>query len=353
MGILTDGRILCTLGPFKATDNDASITDKIFDSTTPSLKSFIPQDVMIVDRGFRDCVTNLMNRGFVVQMPVCSHQSQLTTIEANKSRLVTKVRYNVERVNGVMKSVWKIFFNTIDTHYIPKIMTDFEIGAVLINRKSKTTVDDEKSIEFANEMHRRVNMNNVLSTIVKRKDFENLMKKKRYEQFIDFIICPKLQRSDLEMIAFESYQLKQSYCYISNHLYEDDKDLHIYKLLDEDVYNLCGEIIQPEMEPLLLLMQLKSRFISQKVYQVLVLFDIKGIGHQSVLQYCCSCKVGNRTVGCCSHVMSLLFYISYSPNFADIKEFSSHLKNVFEQNYWMDENEESANDDDDSDDNEA
>lgn len=169
MGVLTNGGILFTLGPFKATENDAEITEKIFDASTKAIKSFIPEDVMLVDRGFRDCANSLMNRGFIVKMPTCSQQNQLTTMEANQTRFVTKLRYEVERVNGVMKSVWKIFSQTVDIHYIPKITTDFEIGAALINKKTNLVRDETRSIEFAREMLLRLNTENTLSSIVKKK----------------------------------------------------------------------------------------------------------------------------------------------------------------------------------------
>lgn len=137
MGVLTDGRILFVLGPFKATDNDATITNKIFDNNSaPSIKSLMPNDIMIVDRGFRNCEPALINMGFIVKMPTCREFKKLSTKDANESRLVTRVRYNVERVNGVMKLVFKNFSNTVDVHYIPKIMIDFEIGVALINKRS-------------------------------------------------------------------------------------------------------------------------------------------------------------------------------------------------------------------------
>lgn len=168
MGVLTDGTILFTLGPFKATEDDAKITRAIFDSSSPSIKTLLPQDVLIVDRGFERCMATLMNLGFIVQMPSCSHTAQLSTKEANESRFVTKVRYDVERVNGLMKVVWKIFMKTANTHQIPKIMTDFEIGAALLNRREKSHVNEEKSIEFARGMIRKLNVVNNLSIAVKK-----------------------------------------------------------------------------------------------------------------------------------------------------------------------------------------
>lgn len=328
-----------------ATDNDATITEKIFSLSTPSIKTFQPEDLLIVDRGFRDCVSSLVNRGFIVKMPACSNQPQLTTKEGNESRFVTKVRYDVERVNGVMKMVWKIFSNTIDIHNIPKIQTDFEIGAALINKKTKPAVDETKSVAYAREMRLRMNKENTLKSVVNTKEFEKLIKMKKYEQFNNFNECPTLTLSDLEMISLGSYQIAQSRCYLSNHLYDNDKNLNIYRFFEEDVKRFCGEIIQDRTNTILLIMDIKSRFVSQKTHRVFVLFDTNQIGYQSILQYYCSCKVGSRTVGCCSHTMTLLNFVCYAPNNGGVKEVSKHLKTFFEENNWVDELGESDDED--------
>lgn len=99
MGTAPDGEILFAEGPYPAVDNDAVITKKILENNIPVLRSFHVGDVAIVDRGFRDCVHDLMNNGFIVKMPVCSDHPQLTTHEANVSRFVTEVRFDVERLN--------------------------------------------------------------------------------------------------------------------------------------------------------------------------------------------------------------------------------------------------------------
>lgn len=119
MGVATDGKIILASGPFKATDNDAEITKTIFNrSPSPAIKNYQPGDIMIVDRGFRDCADDLRSHGFIGKMPTCSANPQLTSYEANSTRFVTIIRYNVERMNGVMKGKWKLFATQIDTRLI-------------------------------------------------------------------------------------------------------------------------------------------------------------------------------------------------------------------------------------------
>lgn len=68
-------------------------------------------DVILVDRGFRDCVKYLEEKGFAVRTPASlpKGQNQLPTKEANESRLVTAKRYGVETRNGHIKTIFKIF----------------------------------------------------------------------------------------------------------------------------------------------------------------------------------------------------------------------------------------------------
>lgn len=182
MGVLTDGRILFALGPFKATENDAKITEIFFSTTTPAIRSLMPEDALIVDRGFRDCETHLINLGYIVKMPTCRKNARLTSKQANETTLVTRVRYNVD---GVMKTFWKIFLNTVNVNYIPKIMNDFEIGAALINKRSKLVLDTMKTDAMARIMKNQLHQPNILCTITESNTFERLIKMKEYREIDD------------------------------------------------------------------------------------------------------------------------------------------------------------------------
>lgn len=72
-----------------------------------------PGDIFIFDRGFRDCLPDMEAKGYVTETPEfvlkTQRSQQLTTEQANRSRLVTKTRYVVEVQNGHLKTVWPIF----------------------------------------------------------------------------------------------------------------------------------------------------------------------------------------------------------------------------------------------------
>lgn len=101
-------------GPYNARTTDATILKQILDNHSEPMEDapirsfFEPDDVMVLDRGFRDA-----GSGFTVYTPqtLSRHESQLSTEAANKSRLVTLVRWVVETINGRMKRDFKIFRN--------------------------------------------------------------------------------------------------------------------------------------------------------------------------------------------------------------------------------------------------
>ena len=104
----TDGYILDAIGPYLADgrNNDASILIIIMKNDTERLKTWLSDgDIFVLDRGFRDCTDILQQLGFRTQMPcyLDKGKKQHTTEEANKSRMVTKVRWVVESVNGRIK----------------------------------------------------------------------------------------------------------------------------------------------------------------------------------------------------------------------------------------------------------
>lgn len=116
--------------------------------------------------------------------------------------------------------------------------------------------------------------------------------------------------------------------------YERGNSVELIRFFDDDVRSLCDNLIA-DTDPLLIHMNLKSHFMSRRTYQyqIVVLIDKNGTGRTSILQYYCNCKVGSRTVGCCSHVMSLLYYVAYAPHHGGVKEVCKHLSDVFENAY--------------------
>ena len=79
-------------------NNDASIAKNMFINNEQDILNWLHQDdVVVVDRGFRDAIRTINNLGYTVQMPdFLNGKKQMSTQEANHSRCVTKVRWIIE-----------------------------------------------------------------------------------------------------------------------------------------------------------------------------------------------------------------------------------------------------------------
>lgn len=236
-----------------------------------------------------------------------------------------------------MKGKWRLFSTVIDAHSVIHIATDFMIGAALINRISIPAVNNIKHAEFARQMMDKLNKPNLLSGVVSNKAFEKIIKNKSYELLTDFTVIPNLTLNDLELVSFGPYQIQQGQLYLSNQLYQNDKKLDVHRFFHDDVTRFCQNLFTSDSQPMLLMICLKSRFESAKSHRVFVMIDVIKAGLQSVLHYCCSCKVGKRTAGCCSHVMALLFYVCHAPSNGGVREISKHLNNLFDEEMIEDE----------------
>lgn len=59
-------------------------------------------------------------------------QKQLSTLEANHSRLVTKCRWTVEADNGLFKTLFMANDKTVDNKSLNHCIDDYRIGAALL-----------------------------------------------------------------------------------------------------------------------------------------------------------------------------------------------------------------------------
>ena len=92
-------------------------------------------DVFILDRGFRDCISDLNEHGYQTKMPALlgKNQKQLTTMEANESRLVTKLRYVVEVTNCFCKRSFQAL-REVQNQSLKHTIEDYKIAGALINK---------------------------------------------------------------------------------------------------------------------------------------------------------------------------------------------------------------------------
>lgn len=100
---------------------------------------------------------------------------------------------------------------------------------------------------------------------------------------------PKLDEAKLRSITVGTYQLKLSSSYIQEYV-EGDCCIHYH----QETNNLIR-------------VRLQSRHVSSKSYFVWIKYD-----ENDVQGWYCRCRAGARTVGACSHVASVLWYLGIS-----------------------------------------
>ena len=131
------------LGPYLANLNDAQILKNVLEDPE-GLRKFLKEgDIFILDRGFRDIKDELEQNNFRVLMPALKgKRKQLITEESNNSRFVTKLRWAVESVHGVLKQKYHLLDQKIDNKLIPKIGSYSRIASFLNNTYGKRLKSD-------------------------------------------------------------------------------------------------------------------------------------------------------------------------------------------------------------------
>lgn len=330
--VCCDGYILDCLGPYKATTNDATIMAQIFEDAEGPMRTFFRQDdVFILDRGFRDVIPVLQSYGFKAYMPesLISGEHQLTTLQANRSRCVTMCRWVVEVINGRIKRDFKLFrqeyFNLASAH----LMTDFKIACALLNKFHPVIGDRPEALEILNKALSCLNTTNYLSEYVQN---ENLNRRRAMFQAInatsphlnDF---PKLNMRDLRMFALGSYQIKQAVSYYGEHIRSSGQyQVEVAdEIFEDDIPLIFGQ------NNMLLRGRIRSRYVTSRTYYCYILIS----KNQNVLNtlnaiigYYCTCLIGKRTVGCCAHIMAIVWYLSWG-RYNDVSAPASFLDDIF------------------------
>nr|XP_049701353.1 uncharacterized protein LOC126055576 isoform X3 [Helicoverpa armigera] len=311
--VCTDGYIIDVLGPYPATTSDSDIMRHEFLSGNPLQDFFQNGDVFILDRGFRDSLPLLNQCGYRTYVPatLAQGETQLSTLDANKSRAVTICRWVVEIVNGRFKRDFKLFrqcyFNTASR----SLIRDFKVAAALINRFHPPITDRIDCGAIINQINLNMNRHNILGDFIvnnqynrRRADFETITI--HNDNLNDF---PQLSYDELILVCLGTYQLKQARSYFGEHLRGNDGF----------IIEVCREVSSSLLRQLsasntswLLRGRIQSRHISRKTYFVYILVDSCRRGRDSILSYYCNCIVGRRTVGCCAHVMCIIWYLSWA-----------------------------------------
>lgn len=304
-----DGYIIDICGPYAATKTDAQIMSEIInDQTSPVHIILQTDDVFILDRGFRDSIPDIESAGYVAHMPPSKdrHATQLTDIQANKSRQITMVRWVIEVINGWFKRDYKIFRHTVINKTLPHIFEDFRIAGALINAFRQRLTDNEHAHAFINIIAQRITEPNRLGNYVVA---ENMNRQRAVfsSMTATSIPFPQLTKEDIILFSLGTYHLKLARSYVAEHLRGRDGIYNIelssspspsmsqYGLVTENCSLVRGRIL--------------SRHVSNKIYYTYILIKLNVQGRQAIEAYYCSCMTGMRTLGACAHTVSILWYL--------------------------------------------
>lgn len=216
-----------------------------FMSDTNGLSNLLrPGDFIVIDRGFRDVVSELKSRGLKVLMPALKgNRAQLDTLVCNKSRLVTKVRWVVESVHGIIKQKYHLLDHKVDNKILPKIGTLWKIACFLNNKYGKRLLSDVNNTdEIVNNLKMKSEM--TVNNLAKLVETNCWIRKKTIFKHIssnDLLDFNELTRNALEIFFGGSYQLKQSICYLAE-LQNSDGSINLEYCKEPDVLRIHNQV---------------------------------------------------------------------------------------------------------------
>lgn len=323
--VAPDGYILNILGPYfsNTANNDANILVSEFERDIEGIRNWFQMgDIYLVDRGYRDAVPTLEALGINVQMPSLLQpgQTQLTTEEANHSKIVSKLRWVNEARNGHLKLIFKFMKNCIAYSHIPNVQDFLLICGGIINKYHPPIIMQNATEEYAREMMNRAREPNVVQA---RVDVDRLRFRRGQWAILtenDILRFPRMTLDQLKDLTYGTFQIQLSASYIQ----------------DNSAVDRQAEFQLDHLhEPGFMRVRFYSRYRNATRYQLWIAFteiDDSGLAEEGdeypIQGYYCTCPTGARTLGTCVHVAAVIWYFSYARHQDDLKYPPTRLLNV-------------------------
>ena len=151
-------------------------------------------------------------------------------------------------------------------------------------------------------MHSQKNIESTLATEAEEKGWihrKTPFKTVTVHEILDF---PEMSKRDLTIFFTGSYQLSQAVSYLSEMLDKDGK--------------LTLEYVKEELN--VLKFKVQSRHISRASYRCFIRQKANNFGVSEITHYACQCANGRRTVGCCSPIAAIVYYLSQATKYYDL-----------------------------------
>ena len=106
----------------------------------------------------------------------------------------------------------------------------------------------------------------------------------------------------------------------------------------ENSRTYLAEIVGPDgevpkkcviLEPTIIRVVIRSRHSESVKYRVYIDYEPRKNGVKGIKRYYCECKNGARTRGCCSHVATIVYYLSYARWLPEIPRPADFLTDLF------------------------
>lgn len=327
--VAPDGYILDIHNPYFSDyhNNDAAMLHNEFENNENELRDWFNEgDIFILDRGYTDVLPYLENLGIECKVPTLLQrgQRQFDTEDANDCRLITKTRWLVEARNGHIKSMFKFFSGVIAMDHVPNLGDFYRIAGAIINKYREPIHMEDADRELAQEMLRRSRVPNVVQA---RVEIENFGRRNggwarlNENHALNF---PILDLDYLKEITIGVYQINLSPSYIQDKLQREGTETF--------------EFDERFDEPGLIRVRVYSRFRNAMKHQLFIAYrieddeneeahgrDEEDIEQGVIFGYYCTCRSGARTLGCCAHVASVLWFLGYARHQARIRYPSAAL----------------------------
>lgn len=316
---LTDGFVLDLPGPFQGTMNDATILKRVLDDREGISSLLRKGDIFIVDRGFRDVKDLLESRGYKVLMPALKgKRAQLPTDEANESRMVTKCRWVVEGVHGILSKKFKLLHNQFDNKMLTNAASYCKIACLIHNLFGKRLNSDEDTSEEI--VNRMLCMKDEANRVAERVAKGNLarrttpFRKLTSRELLDF---PKLSERELIVLFTGTYQMSQAVSYLA-------------EILDSDGKSVKAEFYKDSPSSTAFVrFRVQSRHVNRRQYKCYIEYRPDHDELDGIRGYYCECGNGMRTVGCCAHTAAIISYLSHLRWQSTICRPAEKLTNLF------------------------
>lgn len=310
----TNGYIVDLAGPYAAKQNDATIVrDVLKDASLLSLLR--PGDVLVVDRGFSTAKDFMTGLGFQVLMPaMLNKRKQLQTDEANQSRRVTKVRWVVEAVHGHLWGKFKLLKHMVDNKMLPKLPMLCKILGFLQNTYGQRLgFEDSATAELLDYMESRSSLPHTLGQEVEAEGWNRKPSSFQSISASDLTEFPIMTESSLLLFTSGLYQLRMARSYLAEIIDANDEvPMRFVKV-----------------KPTIIRVNIRSRHSERVEYRVYVDYEPGRNNVEGIKGYYCDCKNGARTVGCCSHVATVVSYLALMRWMPTVPRPADYLTDLF------------------------